>query len=250
MTAGRGRAGPGEAGRGRAGPGGAGRGPCKGILDRGWCQGYVYKVDRGELEGLADRVGAGARLLGEAVGGGHGVTSDLVALRLAADLNGLAAATLRASVERAREQGRTWQEIGDVLGVTRQAAFQRFGNPVDPRTGVPMNANVRSEAAEHATQLIIDWFAGDYAAMSRDFNEEMATKASAAQMADAFAQITGMVGAYEGMGDPVVRQWGDYTVVDIPLRFEAGELNGRVSYDQDGKVAGVFALPPDAPGTV
>jgi hypothetical protein len=170
------------------------------------------------------------------------VTADLALLRLAADLNGLVGATLRATVERARAQGRTWQEIGDVLGVTRQAAFQRFGNPIDPRTGVPMNASVRPRAAEHATQVIIDWFAGDYAHMSEDFNEEMATKASAERMVQAIARITGMVGAYEGMGEPVVRQWGDLTVVDIPLRFEAGELAGRVSYDKDGKVAGVFAV--------
>ncbi|MFC5179987.1 hypothetical protein [Actinomadura harenae] len=34
---------------------------------------------------------------------------------------------LRGTVEAARASGRTWQEIGDVLGITRQAAFQRFG---------------------------------------------------------------------------------------------------------------------------
>ncbi|RFU42810.1 hypothetical protein DZF91_04670 [Actinomadura logoneensis] len=36
---------------------------------------------------------------------------------------------LRAAVETARSSGTTWQEIGDVLGITRQAAFQRFGRP-------------------------------------------------------------------------------------------------------------------------
>jgi hypothetical protein len=199
-------------------------------------------VEAADVAGLAERVGEGARLLGEAARDGHGVAADLSLLRLAADLNGLAAATLRASVERARATGRTWQEIGDVLGVTRQAAFQRFGNPIDPRTGVPMNASVRPGAAEHAIQVIVDWFAGDYTALSADFNEEMTTKASAESMAQAFAQITGMVGAYEGMGEPVVRQWGDLTVVDVPLRFEAGELVGRVSYGTDGKIAGVFAV--------
>ena len=205
-------------------------------------------MDRVDVGGLAEQVGTGARLLGQAVRGGHGVAADLDIVRLAADLNGLAAAALRASVERARADGRTWQEIGDVLGVTRQAAFQRFGNPIDPRTGVPMNASTRPGAAEHATQLITDWFAGDYAAMSADFNEEVASKASAEIMAAALAQVTGMVGAFEGMGEPVVRQWGDITVVDIPLRFEAGELNGRVSYDKGGKVAGVWALNPGTPG--
>ncbi|MEV5574955.1 hypothetical protein AB0L06_33375 [Spirillospora sp. NPDC052269] len=38
---------------------------------------------------------------------------------------------LRGTVGTARSSGRTWQEIGDVLGITRQAAFQRFGRPID-----------------------------------------------------------------------------------------------------------------------
>ncbi|MCP2335134.1 hypothetical protein [Actinomadura rupiterrae] len=49
---------------------------------------------------------------------------------------------LRAAVEAARASGRTWQEVGDALGITRQAAFQRFGRPIDPRTGTPMSTNV------------------------------------------------------------------------------------------------------------
>jgi hypothetical protein len=31
-------------------------------------------------------------------------------------------------------------------------------------------------------------------------------------------------------------------VVDVPLRFEAAELTGRVSYDRSGQVAGLFFL--------
>jgi hypothetical protein len=209
------------------------------------------------VESLAAHAAEGARLLAEAAGPGaaHG---DLALVRLAADLQSASAVTLKGTVDRARAAGRTWQEIGDVLGVTRQAAFQRFGNPIDPRTGRPMKASIRPGAAEHATQLVIDWIAGDYPAMSRDFNDEVRDKASSSVMEAAWASIVGMVGAYEGMDTPVVRQWGDYTVVDIPLRFEAGIMSARVSYDADGKVAGAFILdpakdplavrPPGAPG--
>ena len=35
--------------------------------------------------------------------------------------------TFRALVEQERAAGHTWAEIGDVLHVSRQAAFQRFG---------------------------------------------------------------------------------------------------------------------------
>jgi hypothetical protein len=63
--------------------------------------------------------------------------------------------TLRLSVERARDGGHTWQEIGDVLGTSRQAAFQRFGRPVDPRTGRPMGEAIVEGAAEHAIGLLL-----------------------------------------------------------------------------------------------
>ena len=58
---------------------------------------------------------------------------DLV--RQTRNVDALAEQVLRESVLLARTAGHTWQEIGDLLGVTRQAAFQRFGSPVDPRTG-------------------------------------------------------------------------------------------------------------------
>jgi hypothetical protein len=34
---------------------------------------------------------------------------------------------LRAHVSMAREAGSTWQQVGDALGVTKQAAQQRYG---------------------------------------------------------------------------------------------------------------------------
>jgi hypothetical protein len=38
---------------------------------------------------------------------------------------------LAIAVEVARVDGLSWQDIGTVLGVTRQAAFQRFGRKTD-----------------------------------------------------------------------------------------------------------------------
>jgi len=152
---------------------------------------------------------------------------------------------LRAAVERARVTGHTWQEIGDVLGSTRQAAFQRFGRPLDPRTGTPMADKILPGAAERAAALVADLTDGRWAEVRRDFDETVAAGMSAAQLAATWAQTVGLVGRYEGMGEPVSHQAGDHTVVDIPLSFEAGELTARVAYDGDGKVAGLFLRRPD-----
>jgi len=63
---------------------------------------------------------------------------------------------LREAVQNARRAGDTWAEIGELLGTTRQAAFQRFGRPLDPRTGAPMAEEMLPGAAERATTLLDD----------------------------------------------------------------------------------------------
>ena len=63
--------------------------------------------------------------------------SALEALAAARELSGATDAALRAAVDRARAAGQSWSRIGDVLGTTRQAAFQRFGRPDLPGASRP-----------------------------------------------------------------------------------------------------------------
>ncbi len=50
--------------------------------------------------------------------------------------------------------------------------------------------------------------------------------------------------APERAGEPSARQFGEYTVVELPLTFKAGKGTGRVALDQEGKVAGLFLQCP------
>lgn len=151
---------------------------------------------------------------------------------------------LAMSVARARESGHTWAEIGQVLGTSRQAAFQRFGRPTDPRTGQPM-APVVPGTRELAGQLFGDLAAGRWAAVCAQFGPAVAARLDPSGLAAAWAQVIGMAGEFERRGEPSAYRAGDYTVVDVPLFFEAGDRTGRVSYDQDARVAGLFFLPTE-----
>ena len=51
----------------------------------------------------------------------------------------------------------------------------------------------------------------------------------------------------ESGGDPFIRRIGDYTVVDLPMRYEAGDMKARVAFDTDEKVAGLLILAPESP---
>ncbi|WP_327047386.1 hypothetical protein OG320_05695 [Microbispora sp. NBC_01189] len=50
-----------------------------------------------------------------------------VALRAVTALRRLAEQVEAASVARAREQGWTWEQIGDALGMSRQSAHAKYG---------------------------------------------------------------------------------------------------------------------------
>jgi hypothetical protein len=173
---------------------------------------------------------------------------DLV--RRARDVDVLAGQVLRLCVQQCRDAGHTWQEIGDLLGVTRQAAFQRFGKPIDPRTGEPMDKTVRmTDAAERAVGIVTDVLDGRMDQARPSFNAEVLAAFTDEVRGNALATVAGLVGAFEGFGqdDPFVRRIGDLTVVDIPLRYEAGDMKARVAFDADEKVAGLFILPPETP---
>ena len=149
---------------------------------------------------------------------------------------------LAMTVKQARDAGHTWAEIGQQLGTSRQAAFQRFGRPPDPRTGAPMEP-VLADAGDRATGLLDDLISGRWAAACATFDAKVADTLNPERLAAVWAQIVGLIGRYERHGAPSVFQAGDYTVADIPLYFEAGERISRISYGQDARVAGIFFLP-------
>ncbi|HEV3361984.1 MAG TPA: DUF3887 domain-containing protein [Pseudonocardiaceae bacterium] len=172
-----------------------------------------------------------------------GRRSPLDAVASAKELARSVDAALRDTVDAARAAGHTWQEIGDVLGTTRQAAFQRFGRPLDPRSGVAMAESIMPEATELGVALLVNLIEGNYAEVRRDFDKAMTTAVGDdGAVAAIWAQLAGTVGPYERMGEPFAHQLGDYTAIDVPLEFEAGALTARVAYDTAGKVAGLRFL--------
>jgi hypothetical protein len=186
---------------------------------------------------------AAGRLAAESGARGAGGGSPLEALAAARDLAAAANQALQEAVDRARSADRSWREIGDVLGTSRQAAFQRFGHPVDPRTGTPMSRDVPPGAADRAVALVTRLVQGRWEEVVGEFDEHMRERVDAGRLAGGWAHTIGMIGSFERMGEPFAHQAGDDTMVDIPLRFEAGEAIGFIRFDRDGKVAGLLLRP-------
>jgi hypothetical protein len=171
-------------------------------------------------------------------------TSPGYAVAAARDLSAAAEAALQAAVDRARAAGQSWREIGDVLGTSRQAAFQRFGHPVDPRTGAPMTRAVPPGEVQRATEFVARFTAGRWEEVIADFNGAMRERHDGNLLASGWAQMIGMFGNYQGSGEVSPVPAGDGTVVDVRLDFEAGQAMLFVRFDRDGKVAGLGLHPP------
>lgn len=188
-------------------------------------------------EALAELLAS--RVLSDPAAKGSGIGS---ALRLRAMTEKVIAAT----VQRARSEGAPWQAIGDELGVTRQAAFQRYGKPTDPRTGEPMNTTPLADADKLAHEVIDDLDAARWSQIVARFDDAMTEGLSEEALAAAWAQVVGQVGTFEGRDDSEVSRAADVTVTNTLLKFEAGEFIARIAFRDDKRIAGLFILKPEA----
>lgn len=171
----------------------------------------------------------------------------LSGVRGSADIQAHASELVAAAVESARAAGCTWQQIGDVLGISRQAAFQRFGKPIDPRTGQIMSTTPLPEATELAETVIDDLANGRWADVTARFDAKVAARLSAEGLASAWAHVIGIAGAYESRGPVKPTRAADFTITNTLLAFEAGEFVARITFRDDQTIAGLYLLPPEHP---
>ena len=153
--------------------------------------------------------------------------------------------TLHSEVARARSDGVTWAAIGRELGVTRQAAFQRFA----PKTaesvgkGGTMLTQVLQEAPERAADVvraIAESRAGDATSF---FGADAAAALTPERLTSVWADVKTSFGELEEASPGSALVMGEHVVVDMRLEFEAGSLVYRTSWDAQGELAGLFFLP-------
>jgi hypothetical protein len=153
---------------------------------------------------------------------------------------------LRALVVQARTAGHTWAEIGDVLHVTRQAAFQRFGAGQSPTVDGGKIVTPVEGAVEHAVPVLQAFLDGRFDEARSTFDERMLNACSIELLADVREKVRREAGAVQAVGTPVVSVRDGYTVVDIPVALERADGFGRVVLDVDRQVAGFFVRPKAA----
>lgn len=178
---------------------------------------------------------------------GDAYSTDQVMRAIAAtrSLDMIVEDTLRALVEQARAAGHTWAEIGEVLHVSRQAAFQRFGGG---RRAIPEEGGITAPvegAVEHAVPVLQAFLDGRFDDARSTFDERMLNACSVELLADVREKVRREAGEVQALGNPQVSVRDGYTVVDIPVALERRDGVGRVVLDADRQVAGFFVRPAE-----
>ncbi len=213
-------------------------------------RGYVRFVMKGEPAPTPEARDALARLLAEkteAVVHGlrpaktstRSVTPALVAARTVADVIDKVTHVL---VYDARGAGHTWEEIAQMLGISRRAAKRHFSVAAGDNRG-----NGSLELERRATQIVEQIRDADWEAVTADWDETMRAKLPIERLAEVWQQTSSQAGPLQALGQPSIRRRGPYRVADVPLAFEHGPMKARITFNHDDSIGGLFILLPDAP---
>jgi uncharacterized protein DUF3887 len=102
-----------------------------------------------------------------------------------------------------------------------------------------MTQEIPPGTESQARSLFGDLIESRWEKARREFDAGLRGHADADQIARGWTNVTRPGGSFEGMGAPAARQSGGYTVVSVPLTFQAGDATGRAVLGRDGKVTGL-----------
>jgi hypothetical protein len=100
-------------------------------------------------------------------------------------------------------------------------------------------ATVPPGAAGRARALVGDFTEGRWEQTRGEFHKNIRGHLDSGSIAHGWDHAASSGGRVKRIGEPSARQFGEYTVVDVPLTFNTGEGLGRVALDHAGKVAGL-----------
>jgi hypothetical protein len=201
----------------------------------------ALQLDR-QVMGLM--LSANAKLVADVLGAEKQSEGQVLrAIAATRSLHTLVEETLRGLVEQARAAGHTWAEIGELLHVSRQAAFQRFGAGPRSTTEDGGLAAPVDGAVECAVSVLEAFLDGRFEDARARFGDPLLQAISLELMADVREKVRRGAGEVQALGSPRVSVRSGYTVVDIPVALERADGIGRIALDSDCQVAGFLVRP-------
>jgi hypothetical protein len=179
--------------------------------------------------------------------------AEVLMIRHADELVRRSRERLQEWVSTARSQDVSWQEIGDTLGVSRQAAFKRFGTKGEGETMAASGMDLTDRTSEVFAHLD----AGDYEAVRAHMTYACGRALTKRKLTSVWDHVRSETGRLDACVEATVRTADGTTplnklvnrhlsngaIVQVTLRHEAGEWIGRVAYNGSGKITGIVIAP-------
>ncbi|WP_049830802.1 hypothetical protein [Arthrobacter sp. RIT-PI-e] len=187
-----------------------------------------------------------------------GSADRLEDVRLARRLEDAAERHLIRTVAVARAHGVPWQAIGDVYGISRQAAFKRFGTTPPDNPGADIVTRPLIDLQERTEQVFALLSTGDYAAVKAMMTFSTSRVLTKKKVMAVWDQVVSTSGAFESCSETrlqtadgrnvVLRHINQYLsgglVGQTRLEHEAGDWVGRVAFNGTGKITGMLIVHP------
>ncbi len=168
---------------------------------------------------------------------------------------------LEVAVTAERARGRSWADIGRTLGVSRQAAFKRFGkiNTPEGDTLMPRPVNHLKQTAQQFFTLVSEGQEDLAMAMLNPNVREELNWDVISQVWQTCLEEAGTLERFSDtfithpQGTSAIAQAGEpeqilgTAVVVTTLEQEAGSTTGRIAFDGDDLITGILYLNPEAP---
>ena len=106
--------------------------------------------------------------------------------------------------------------------------------------------SIAASCQARATSLLDDAEKGDFAGATRDFDAKMRTALPAPKFKDAWTQLA-QFGKLNARGQSHLSSAEGYTVIMVPLIFDKANLVAQISCGTDGRIAGFYVKPIEAP---
>lgn len=150
-------------------------------------------------------------------------------------------------VRRLHASGMTMRDIADALGISHQRVHQIV-------SGAKPRARGRRAAAGGAAILVVlaaglAFLYGNVSSPDRAVRafSELVEALSEDRLRQAWMGFEALYGEYASHGSATASNLGGFVVLNVPLAMANGPAKARISFQSDGKIAGLYLLRQDAP---
>jgi len=134
--------------------------------------------------------------------------------------------------------------IAGLLLFASLCSAQSAAAPAEPAPQSPLQATPLIDTAK---EIVNDMVAGQFAKVEARYNAQMAAALPPGKVAAAWNNLIEHVGAFLSIDQTRVDQAGAQQIVTVVCKFERADLDARVAFDPDGKLAGLFFRPHEQP---